>query len=78
MRVRVHNARGALLAGLAISDGVTRVAWPSWPPAPGTTPMRMADGPRRRREYLTLDIGTSDLTQGPNAMSCLVEVSRDS
>ena len=24
---------------------------------------------------LTLDIGTSPLTQGPNAMSCLVEVS---
>ncbi|MCY0855036.1 hypothetical protein [Cupriavidus sp. D39] len=26
---------------------------------------------------LTLDIGTSDLTQGRNAMSCLVEVSRE-
>lgn len=25
---------------------------------------------------LTLDIGTSRLTQGPNAMSCLVEVAR--
>jgi biotin/methionine sulfoxide reductase len=25
---------------------------------------------------LTLDIGTSELTQGPNAMSCLVQIER--
>jgi biotin/methionine sulfoxide reductase len=77
MRVRVHNARGALSAGLAISDGVTRgvavMATGAWyDPDP--------DGVDRAgaANTLTLDIGTSDLTQGPNAMSCLVEVSRDS
>lgn len=76
MRVRVHNARGALAAGLAISDGV----------APGVAVMATgawydpdADGVDRAgaANTLTLDIGTSDLTQGPNAMSCLVEVSRE-
>jgi len=76
MRVRVHNARGALAAGLAISDGV----------APGVAVMATgawydpdADGMDRAgaANTLTLDIGTSDLTQGPNAMSCLVEVSRE-
>ncbi|WP_019448982.1 molybdopterin-dependent oxidoreductase [Cupriavidus sp. BIS7] len=76
MRVRVHNARGAIAAGLAVSDGV----------APGVAVMATgawydpdADGVDRAgaANTLTLDIGTSDLTQGPNAMSCLVEVSRE-
>ena len=76
MRVRVHNGRGALAAGLAISDGVARgvavIATGAWydPDADGIDRAGAAN-------TLTLDIGTSDLTQGPNAMSCLVEVSRE-
>lgn len=75
MRVRVYNARGTIAAGLAVSDGV----------APGVAVMATgawydpdADGVDRAgaANTLTLDIGTSDLTQGPNAMSCLVQVSR--
>lgn len=74
MRVRVHNARGAIAAGLAVSDGVARgvamIATGAWydPDANGIDRAGAAN-------TLTLDIGTSDLTQGPNAMSCLVEVS---
>jgi biotin/methionine sulfoxide reductase len=76
MRVRVHNARGALSAGLATSDGVARgvavMATGAWydPDADGVDRAGAAN-------TLTLDIGTSDLTQGPNAMSCLVDVSPD-
>ncbi|SDC70630.1 biotin/methionine sulfoxide reductase [Cupriavidus sp. YR651] len=76
MRVRVHNGRGALAAGLAISDGIARgvavMATGAWydPDADGVDRAGAAN-------TLTLDIGTSDLTQGPNAMSCLVEVSRE-
>ncbi|AZG16493.1 molybdopterin-dependent oxidoreductase [Cupriavidus pauculus] len=74
MRVRVHNTRGAIAAGLAVSDGITRgvamIATGAWynPDADGLDRAGAAN-------TLTLDIGTSDLTQGPNAMSCLVEVS---
>ncbi|MDW3687854.1 molybdopterin-dependent oxidoreductase [Cupriavidus sp. CV2] len=73
MRVRVHNGRGTLEAGLATSDGIAPgvavMATGAWyaPDADGVDVAGAAN-------TLTLDIGTSDLTQGPNAMSCLVEV----
>jgi len=41
-------------------------AW--WNPAPDNTDQAGT------ANVLTLDIGTSELTQGPNAMSCLVEI----
>ncbi len=72
-RVRIYNERGACFAGLALSDGVmpgvavmATGAW--WDPA--------ADNTERAgtANVLTLDVGTSELTQGPNAMSCLVQL----
>jgi len=72
-RVKIRNDRGACFAGLAISDGVmpgvavmATGAW--WNPAPDNTDQAGT------ANVLTLDIGTSELTQGPNAMSCLVEI----
>ncbi|MGO4809361.1 molybdopterin dinucleotide binding domain-containing protein [Cupriavidus sp. 2MCAB6] len=65
-----------MAAGLAVSDGVVRgvavMATGAWytPDADGVDRAGAAN-------TLTLDIGTSDLTQGRNAMSCLVEVSRE-
>jgi biotin/methionine sulfoxide reductase len=73
MRVAVFNDRGTLQAGLAVDDGI----------APGVCVMATGAWYRPDEEgvdtagaanTLTLDIGTSDLTQGPNAMSCLVEI----
>ena len=61
-KVKVHNDRGACFAGLALDDGVM-------PAADRTDRAGTAN-------VLTLDIGTSQLTQGPNAMSCLVEIER--
>lgn len=72
-RVRVFNGRGALLAGLAVDDGITPgvcvMATGAWydPDEQGLDHAGAANS-------VTLDIGTSELTQGPNAMSCLVEV----
>ena len=72
-RVKIHNARGACLAGLVLDDGVmpgvavmATGAW--WDPAADATDRAGT------ANVLTLDIGTSELTQGPNAMSCLVEL----
>jgi biotin/methionine sulfoxide reductase len=71
--VEVFNGRGRMLAGLALSDGI----------APGVAMMSTGawyqpDDTGRDTagcaNMLTLDIGTSRLTQGPNAMSCLVEI----
>jgi biotin/methionine sulfoxide reductase len=76
-RVRVHNERGACLAGLALRDGLMRGvvimatgAWFDPDPEPGR-PERGGNV-----NVLTLDIGSSELTQGPNAMSCMVEVTK--
>jgi biotin/methionine sulfoxide reductase len=76
--VRVFNARGACLAGLAVSDGVMRgvalMSTGAWFDPDLSSP----EAPERAgtANVLTRDIGTSELTQGPNAMSCLVEVGR--
>ncbi len=76
MRVRVHNAHGVIAAGLAVSDRVARGV------AVMATGARYAPGAKgvdraRAANTLTLDIGTSGPIQGPNAMSCLVEISRE-
>ena len=67
--------RGACCAGLALDDGVmpgvavmATGAW--WDPGADHTDRAGT------ANVLTLDIGTSQLTQGPNAMSCLVQIER--
>ena len=73
--VQVFNQRGACLAGVALDaalmPGVVVMATGAWfDPAP--------DGLERggNPNVLSLDIGTSSLTQGPSALSVLVEVAR--
>ncbi|MEP3246755.1 MAG: molybdopterin guanine dinucleotide-containing S/N-oxide reductase [Sneathiella sp.] len=70
--IQIHNARGACLAELWISDsirpGVIQIATGAW---------LDPDGDLCRRgnpNVLTLDKGTSRLAQGPVAHSCLVKV----
>ena len=73
--VRVFNARGACLAGAIIDDGVLpQVAVMStgaW--------LDVSDGEPERGgnpNVLTLDIGTSRLSQGSSALSALIEIER--
>ena len=73
--VRVFNDRGACLAGVALDaglmPGVVVMATGAWfDPAP--------DGLERggNPNVLSLDIGTSSLTQGPSALSVLVQVAQ--
>lgn len=75
--VKVSNLRGHCLAGVRITDGVTRgvvlMATGAWfDPGFGAKQHKVEQS--GNPNVLTLDIGTSRLTQGPNAMSCLVEV----
>jgi len=76
--VRVHNARGACLAAAALDDnvraGVLIMATGSWfdPAGDGASSLDLRGNPN----VLTLDVGTSRLTQGPSAQSVLVEVER--
>ncbi|WP_280422880.1 molybdopterin-dependent oxidoreductase [Nocardia carnea] len=77
--VRIHNDRGALLAGVRISDavrpGVMHMATGAW-----YDPLDPADPEsldiHGNPNTVTNDIGTSSLTQGPSANSCLVEAER--
>ncbi|OSM99037.1 molybdopterin-dependent oxidoreductase [Lonsdalea populi] len=78
MQVEIRNARGRIYGGVKITDGVTpgvvimsTGAWfdPGWEQTEWDPVERSGNA-----NVLTLDIGTSSLTQGPNAMSCLVEV----
>jgi biotin/methionine sulfoxide reductase len=76
--ILVFNERGAILAGARLSDGLRRGvvvgatgAW--FDPDPNSPALDRAGA----MNMLTLDIGTSELTQGPNAMTCLVDVRRD-
>jgi len=76
--ILVFNDRGAARAGARLCDGLRRGvvlastgAW--YDPDPGRPDRDRAGA----MNMLTLDIGTSELTQGPNAMSCLVDVSAD-
>ncbi|MGD8163592.1 molybdopterin guanine dinucleotide-containing S/N-oxide reductase [Pantoea sp. FN0307] len=75
--VEVFNARGMMLAGVqlnpGLAPGVVVISTGAWfDPGFGGAwqPWDRAGNPN----VLTLDIGTSLLTQGPNAMSCLVEI----
>ncbi|MEM7496585.1 MAG: molybdopterin-dependent oxidoreductase [Pseudomonadota bacterium] len=76
--VRVHNDRGACLAGLRVSDevmpGVVQLSTGAWydPETPGDPGSLCKHG---NPNVLTLDKGTSRLAQGPSAHTALVEVS---
>ncbi|MBO6783969.1 MAG: molybdopterin guanine dinucleotide-containing S/N-oxide reductase [Alphaproteobacteria bacterium] len=75
--VRVFNARGALLAGVRITDevrpGVVQLATGAWydPADPGSERSIDKHG---NPNVLTLDKGTSRLGQGPIAHTALVEI----
>jgi biotin/methionine sulfoxide reductase len=70
--VRVFNARGACFAGLTLSDeirpGVIQLATGAWYDPEGEACRH------GNPNVLTLDKGTSKLSQGPIAHSCLVRV----
>ncbi|MBL8381474.1 MAG: molybdopterin-dependent oxidoreductase [Burkholderiales bacterium] len=72
---RVFNRRGACLAGVAVDaavrPGVVVMATGAWYD-PGPDGLERGGNPN----VLSLDVGTSSLTQGPSALSVLVEVER--
>ena len=76
--VRVFNARGACLATVEVDaglrPGVATMSTGAWydPADAGAQPLERHGNPN----VLTLDRGTSKLTQGPSALSMLVEVER--
>ncbi|MEA9390131.1 molybdopterin-dependent oxidoreductase [Acerihabitans sp. TG2] len=79
-RVEVRNDRGRIYAGVQITDGVTPgvviMSTGAWFD-PGFGQKTWHDVEQSGNvNVLTLDIGSSPLTQGPNAMSCLVDVVR--
>jgi biotin/methionine sulfoxide reductase len=87
--VRVFNDRGACLAGAVLDEGVMPcvavMATGAWfDPADDVGPAGEAGRPDRtglperhgNPNVLTLDVGTSRLTQGPSALSALVEIER--
>ena len=77
--VRVFNARGEILAGVILDDGVREgvvcLATGAWydPAEPGRIDSLDKHG---NPNVLTLDRGTSRLAQGPIAHSALVEIER--
>ncbi len=77
--VRVFNARGACLAGACVTDavcpGVIQLQTGAWydPDQPGEADTLDRHG---NPNVLTLDKGTSKLSQGPSAQTALVEVER--
>ena len=77
--VRVFNDRGACLASVRISGmllrGVATLPTGAWldPLTPGEPGSLCVHG---NPNVLTQDVGTSRLSQGPSAQSCLVEVVR--
>ena len=74
--VRVHNDRGACLAGLVTTDGIVRGVAMMATGSRYTPDLDHPGAPEQAGtvNVLTRDIGSSELSQGPNAMSCLVEV----
>jgi biotin/methionine sulfoxide reductase len=77
--VRAFNDRGACLAAARLSDrirrGVVRLSTGAWfdPAASGANrPLEKHGNPNA----LTIDIGTSKLSQGCSAQTCLVEIER--
>jgi biotin/methionine sulfoxide reductase len=75
--VRVHNARGACLAGAqvteAIRPGVVRLSCGAWYDPSGDDGALCAHG---NANVLTRDHGTSKLGQGPSCATTLVEIER--
>jgi biotin/methionine sulfoxide reductase len=77
--VRVFNARGSILAGAAIDDGVRpgvlQMSTGAWfdPLVPGVIGSLDKHG---NPNVLTPDIGTSSLAQGPSPNTCLVQLER--
>ena len=77
--VRVFNDRGACLAGVVLSDGirqgVVQISTGAWfdPASPGNPQSLERHG---NPNVLTIDLPTSRLTQGPSALTALVEVER--
>jgi biotin/methionine sulfoxide reductase len=77
--VRVFNERGAILAGVVVSDhlrpGVVQISTGAWydPEEPGVPGSLDKHG---NPNVLTLDKGTSRLAQGPSAQTTLVEVEK--
>ena len=76
--VRVFNERGACLAGAVVSEdispGVARLSCGAWyDPADDADGALCAHG---NANTLTLDKGTSKLSQGPSAGTALVEIER--
>ncbi|MEM7275723.1 MAG: molybdopterin dinucleotide binding domain-containing protein [Actinomycetota bacterium] len=73
--VRVHNDRGACLAGAVLSDwvmqGAVQLSTGAWYD-PDDEGMCKHGNPN----VLTRDKGTSSLGQGPTAHTCLVEIER--
>ena len=76
--VRVHNSRGACLAGAIVSDtisaGVVSLSCGAWyDPADDGEQALCLHG---NANVLTRDQGTSKLAQGPSSATALVEVER--
>jgi biotin/methionine sulfoxide reductase len=73
--VRVHNDRGACLAGAVLDDGlmpgVVQLSTGAW-----WTPTADIDCVHGNPNVLTTDAGTSGLAQGSTAHTCMVEVER--
>lgn len=75
---RVYNDRGQLLAGAVVSDsypeGIIRIEEGAWygPVGPEIGSLDTYGDPNT----LTLDVGTSQLAQGPSANTCLVEMEK--
>jgi biotin/methionine sulfoxide reductase len=75
--VRVFNDRGAIAAGLRVTEeirpGVVAMATGAWwnPARPGATDAACLHG---NANVLTQDVGTSRLGQGSAAQSCLVQI----
>ena len=74
--VRVHNQRGACLAGVVLSDamspGVAKLSCGAWyDPADGDDGAICAHG---NANVLTHDRGTSKLSQGPSTGTNMVEI----
>lgn len=77
-RVEVRNERGRIYAGVDVTDGVTPgvviMATGAWfEPGFGQAQWHEVEQ-SGNANVLTRDMGSSPLTQGPNAMSCLVDV----
>ncbi|MCW1873806.1 molybdopterin guanine dinucleotide-containing S/N-oxide reductase [Erwinia sp. INIA-01] len=75
--IEVSNDRGRIQAGVRLTEGVSQnvvlISTGAWFD-PGFGKAWRDYDRAGNPNVLTLDIGTSSLTQGPNAMSCLVEI----